>query len=255
MTNDLLEELLNIEENDIDTIEEENTKLSPLLLEINLIFDESIKNFVRAMLFRAESFWKAPSTNTTGYHPPDELKIGGNIIHTKRVVRIARTMCSSQERTQHDLDIITAAALIHDVTKGIEVNGEFNFDSMHPYTVDHFVAVVMSNEEKNTNNEKRSYNPISIDMEDCATILRLVRCHLGPWSPIPETFPITLMEWIMHFADVIATQLHTIIDGEEIESWRWIEPEPRSGTEIFEENLSSESDVIDFEGIDLPSQL
>ena len=231
MNNDLLEDLLNLEE-DPGFLEEENLKLNPLEKEIAFIESESIRNFVRAILFMAETFWYAPSSGTPGFHPPDEMDIGGSILHTKRVVRIARIMSISQERNQHELDIITAAALIHDVTKSHEVNGDFSFDAMHPYTLDHFVAVVMSNEEKLNSVRLKASKSLEIDNEDCALILRLVRCHLGPWSPIPETFPITLMEWMLHFADVVATQLHVIIDGDDVQEWRWIASEQGRGSEV-----------------------
>ena len=235
MTNDLLDDLLSIEE-DNSILDEENGKLAPLLAEINLIDNESIRNFVRAILYAADSFWEAPSTGTAGYHPPDEIMPRGGITHTKRVVRLARMMALSQERNRHEVDIITAAALIHDVTKSHNHNGEFTFDAMHPYTIDHFVAVVMANEDK-TGPGPKSSKAIEIDHDDCALILRIVRCHLGPWSPIPETFPMTLMEWILHFADMIATQLHVIIDGEDVQDWRWIASEQGCGPEVSGSDL------------------
>ena len=73
MTDDLLEDLLNLQEDNL-FLEEENKKLLPLEEEINLIESESIRNFVRAILFKAETFWISPSGNVEGFHPPDEMR-------------------------------------------------------------------------------------------------------------------------------------------------------------------------------------
>jgi hypothetical protein len=35
------------------------------------------------------------------------------------------------------------------------------------------------------------------------------------------------LDWVLHFADLIATQLHIIIDGDDVKDWRWNEPKPR----------------------------
>ncbi len=253
MTNDLLEDLLNPKEEVSPILEEENEKLAPLQEEIELIQDAGIRDFVRAILVHAEAFWKAPASNIEGLHPPDELAPGGSVLHTKRVVRIARILCRSQERQPHDTDIVTAAALIHDVTKGLEVDGRFSFDSMHPYTVDQFVSMVMVHEDYISEYPTGASSVLGISHEDCSNVLRLVRCHLGPWSPIPETFPMTQTEWILHFADVVATQLHMIIDGEEVNEWRWTEPKPKRGPKIPKETSSPKADANDPEGINLPS--
>jgi len=57
--------------------------------------------------------------------------------------------------------------------------------------------------------------------ETIQSILRLVRCHLGPWSPIPETYPITYMDYIVHVADNIASKLHTYIDDSGLINDKW----------------------------------
>lgn len=253
MNNDLLEDLLNPTAETDPSLEEENIKLAPLLSEIDTIQDRGINSFVRAILFAAEAFWKAPSTNIEGFHPSDELTEGGGVKHTQRVVRIARAMCRSQERSQHDMDIIIAAALIHDVTKGLEIDGHYSFDSMHPYTVDHFVSMVIAHEDHAAEPNTTGSSVMEITTEDCANVLRLVRCHMGPWSPIPETFPVTQTEWILHFADVIATQLHVIIDGDEVNEWRWTEPKPKRRPKIPKETPFIETDADDPERINLPS--
>lgn len=238
MTGDLLEDLLNGEEEEKSLLDEESEKLAPLQEEIDSIYNLEIRSFVRAVLYYADAFWQAPSTNIEGFHPPDELALGGSILHTQRVVRIARILCRSQDRTQHEFDIVTAAALLHDITKSLQVDGEYSFDSMHPYTVDYFVSTVLVNDEK-YNTGQLSYAR-EIKDDDCALILRLIRCHMGPWSPIPETYPVSQLDWILHFADVVATQLHLIIDGEDVKKWRWIESKPKRRSKVPQKDIPSE---------------
>lgn len=222
MKDDLLDDLLG-EETD-QSYEEEDKILTPLLDEIDLIEDPGIMTFIRAVLVRAPAaFWVAPSSFTGNYHPPDERREGGGILHTKRVCRIAREMTVAQDRSQEELDQITAAALIHDITKGtMSESGDIAYDPMHPYTVDAFVAWVRAEDDQRSDESRSSTLWISDD--DLATILRLVRCHMGSWSPIPETAPVTSLELTLHLADLLATKLHFMLDGEDVREYRWMEP-------------------------------
>ena len=222
MKDDVLEDILG--EGDEGYLEEDKI-LAPLLEEIDTIEDPGIMSFVRAVLVKAPaSFWKMPSSFTGNFHPPDERGDGGGVLHTQRVVRIAREMTVAQDRSQEELDHITAAALIHDITKGtITPEGKMVYDPMHPYTVDAFVAFVRSEDEKFTDESKSS--TLWISDEDLATILRMVRCHMGSWSPIPETTPVTSMELTLHLADLLASKLHVMLDGDDQKDWRWKEDE------------------------------
>jgi hypothetical protein len=53
------------------------------------------------------------------------------------------------------------------------------------------------------------------------SILRLVRCHLGPWSPVPETYPITYLDFIVHIADNVASKLHSVIIDSDLINPKW----------------------------------
>lgn len=66
-----------------------------------------------------------------------------------------------------------------------------------------------------------SSTTLFLDETTVESILRLIRCHLGPWSPVPETMPSTHAEMIVHLADNIASKLHVIVDGEAIIEHRW----------------------------------
>jgi len=219
MAKNILDEILKTDISDVIT--SENEVLKELLPEINLIQDDGVASFVRSILLKAESFWIIPSSFSGKYHPADEHGVGGNVIHTKRVVRIARIMADSYSLSQDETDIITAACILHDLTKGIpSQDGEnYCYDPMHPYTVGKFIAKCQSI-DKEFGNDAQSTS-LFVTEESVQTILRLVRCHLGPWSPVPETYPITYMDYIVHLADNIASKIHTIIEDSELINEKW----------------------------------
>lgn len=217
----ILDEILSNEKS-VSTIKDEDVKLALLLDEINLIKDENIKSFVRAVLFNSEDFWKIPASFSGKHHPPDERGHAGNVIHTKRVVRVAQVLSDSYSLSSEDKDIVYAACLIHDITKGVKFNeeGDLRYDPMHPYTVGHFVKGCQEYDKKYATESQSS--TLFVSEETVQSILRLVRCHLGPWSPVPETTPITYLDMIVHMADNVASKLHYIIDGENIVEKRWV---------------------------------
>ena len=219
MAKNILDEILKTDISDIFT--SENEVLKNLLEEIDLIQDDAIASFVRSVLLKAESFWMIPSSFSGKYHPADEHGEGGNVLHTKRVVRVARIMAESYSLTEDEMDIITAACILHDITKGIpSENGDsFVYDPMHPYTVGRFVSKCQSI-DKEYGSDAQSTS-LFISEEAIQTILRLVRCHLGPWSPVPETYPITYMDYIVHLADNIASKIHTVIEDSELINEKW----------------------------------
>lgn len=236
MSDDLLDKILSDEspvEESSEQFEQENLILEPLLPEINMIEDQSIRSFVRAMLLEADDFWFIPSSFSGKHHPPDERLSGGNVVHTKRVARIASFMCESYQRLSFERDIVLAAALLHDLTKGCQrADGGWHTDPMHPYTVEHVYTRRLKVEKQATAEDLLMGNSlVSIcDEEIVEHIFRLIRCHLGPWSPVPETYPMTSMEWALHLADMIGANLHKIIDDEDdIKPWRWISTSPPFG--------------------------
>lgn len=220
MSSNILDDILSDSSPSVSKKDEDKI-LSPILTEINYIFDESIRSFVRAILLRASSFWTIPSSFSGKYHPSDEHNAGGNVLHTKRVVRAAKIMSESYSLGREDTDIILAACILHDVTKGIKLEGEdsFHYDPMHPYTVGRLVKKCQEEDKKYASESQSS--TLYLSEETVQSILRLVRCHLGPWSPVPETIPITYMDMIVHMADNIASKLHYVVDGENIVEDRW----------------------------------
>ena len=218
--NSILDEILS-QEKTTSLIKDEDKLLAPILHEIEMIKDENIKSFVRSVLIRAKSFWVIPSSFSGKYHPSDEHNEGGNVLHTKRVVRAANVLSDSYSLSDEDRDIVYAACLLHDATKGTKIDGEdsFHYDPMHPYTVGRLVQKCQEDDKKYATENQSS--TLFLSEEAVQSILRLVRCHLGPWSPVPETTPITYLDMIVHMADNIASKVHYIVDGENIIDKRW----------------------------------
>jgi hypothetical protein len=216
----ILDEILS-EQNHKSIIKEEDKILEPLVEEIDMIVDEVIKSFVRSILIRCDAFWIIPSSFSGKYHPSDEHNAGGNVLHTKRVVRAAKVLADSYSLSEEERDMVYAACLLHDIKKGIKLEGEesFHYDPMHPYTVGSFVAKCQEDDKKYASENQSS--TIYLADEAVQAILRLVRCHLGPWSPVPETAPITYLDMIVHMADNIASKVHYIVDGNNVIKERW----------------------------------
>lgn len=213
---------------DASTLEDEILK--PLLKEIDLIKDPFIMSFVRVVLLNAPpSFWVIPSTlSSEDQRPPDELLRGGNVLHTRRVAHIAHLLADARSLEDEDIDRIVAAALLHDLTKGGTDDSEFEYDYMHPYTVEHWIEGVRRKEFSFTSEDQSS--TLWTDEGDISKIMRLIRCSEGPWSPILETIPNSTPEWILHYANLVATHLHRIVDaGAEVQYWRWIPAIPDQG--------------------------
>lgn len=217
----ILDEILT--EDKSKAAKEEEEILAPLLDEINLISDEAVQSFVRSILLKADIFWLIPSSFSGKYHPQDEHNAGGNVLHTKRVVRIANVISDSYCLSTDEKDLILAACILHDVTKGIdsEEKGMFHYDPMHPYTVGQFVVDCQRWDKEHGKDNMSS--SLFITEDQMQQIMRLIRCHLGPWSPVPETYPITYMDYIVHVADNVASKLHTFIADSELINDKWIQ--------------------------------
>lgn len=211
-TTKLLDEFLLKQEEADQEFHNENAKIKPLLEEIELIKNQSIQYFVRSLLVKAHEFWFAPADNQEG-HPSDEYETGGMVLHTQRVVRTAALLADAYGLEEHERDLVIAAAILHDLTKALILREDEDmfYDPMHPYTVDAFLRSV-SSEDKMFGDESKS-STMYLKEETIAQIMRLVRCHLGLYSPVPETIPITTTDMVVHLADLIAINVEKIQYG------------------------------------------
>lgn len=202
----------------------ESHRLEPLIEEINLIQNEDIRMFCRSMLLKAgDAFWIAPFAAEGDDLPPDELREGGNILHVKRVVRTVTYLSYAYNLDIPETDYVIAAALLHTITKIVDVDplGNFVFDVFHPYTVGPFAMACIDTDDKHS--KAGESTSLWIDEDDLAIILRIIRCQKGVWSIVPETQPLDAVEQILHHADYLMSQMHHILDGRDIQQWRWKE--------------------------------
>lgn len=209
-------------ENDTAKVREmEDIVLDPLLDEIDLLIQDSVKEFVRAILVRApESFWNAASGKLGDQlYPPDEHEKGGNILHVKRVVRSVFMLSEVYDFDPEEQDIVIAAALLGSITKFLPIADDYILDPMYPYTVDRYIQEIIAQEMSSPDNPGSS--SLMVEQSTVEDILRVMRCQLGRWSPIPETVPLSPAEWILHVSDMITTKMHVIIDGDEVKDERW----------------------------------
>lgn len=198
----------------------EDEVLEPLLLFIDVIQDDGIKQFVRSCLYNApETFWTQPSSTIPGKNPPDEYGVGGNIKHIQRVCRFAGQIAIAQECDEDEMDLVMASALLHDMAKIITEDDEI-VDVYHPYTVKRFIHWVRDKDEKDGIDSASS--SLYIMEESLLEIMRIIRCQNGIWSEIPETIPVTTLETIVHLAELLATNVHRMVDGESVSEERWL---------------------------------
>lgn len=192
--------------------------------EIEMITDPKIKSFVRSIMKMAEPFWVSPASMVEGMHPPDEYGPEGMILHTKRVFRTAALLMATIDMSSEEADCVFAAALLHDITKATWADEEETIvihDSMHPYTVDMIVQMCRRYDEMN-NVHPPEDNSLEIDDASMKIILRLIRHSHGIFSPIPETIPQNNVENLLATADLLASNLHVLVDGPDVVIDRWI---------------------------------
>lgn len=215
---------------------DEDEALYPLLDCIKLINDEGMRQFVRAVLLEAPAvFWTQPANTAETLSPLDERLDGGMVLRVERMARACLYIANAHGLSHYEEDLMIAAALIHAVTRFVPTQHSVQQDPMYPYTVDSFVQQVRyeyaTQHEQYTLGESddsqiiyRS-SPLEIEEEDLMTIMRLIRCHRGQMSPIPETIPVTTLEWAFHVAYYVVCNLHFIVDGDDIKESRWVSQE------------------------------
>jgi len=199
---------------------EEDEVLSVIIDEINLIKDDAIRSFTRSVLVKSSLFWITPSSGINGSTPPDEAFSSGNTLHAKRWARVANHLCNSYNVTEEERDFVISACLLGGVTRFIEdSSGELIYSEMHPYTVSQHVVKCIEM-DKSVGNDAYS-STLFITEDSVQTILRLIRCQKGPWSLVPETMPITYLDYIVHLADNISSNIYEILKDSELIDERW----------------------------------
>ena len=152
--------------------------------EVLRIHNLEIRKFVdKALLEAPPYFWTKPSSSTGKYHPPDEHGEGGLVLHTKRVCKAAEVLMKAQA-PPIQMDVIRASCILHDIAR----YGLGETPSQHS---------LQNHAELGADFVKMMGGPSTLFIEEC------VRRHMGKWG---KEVPETKEEWIVHLADMIASQ-------------------------------------------------
>jgi 23S rRNA maturation-related 3'-5' exoribonuclease YhaM len=202
----------------------EDEILAPLLEELSKIEDQDIRQFTRALLLKATSFWYVPSSHNQEFYPPDEAMEGGLVLHTQRVFRAIEILGHLYKLDSLEHDKLKSAALLHDITKATVMARKAKpaYDYMHPYTVDGLYSMVKKDDELNSSASQS--NVLMVQPDIVEHIFKAIRSHRGDNSPIPETIPAkSSLTMLLHVANEIAKSVHYIVDGDEVIIERWLE--------------------------------
>lgn len=167
--------------------------------EIELINDKEVRDLVKKCIEVApEYFWKIPSSSTGKYHPEDERGESGEVLHTRRVVKISNDLCRNFGVVSSDRDCVLAAAIMHDFMK----NG---YPDMQERTVPGHGALWINLIDKiMTQNE-------TVDSQIVKTIGYLIGIHMGKWD-MPFFIATDIMGIIIQIADYISSRNYVKIE-------------------------------------------
>ena len=93
-------------------------RLSLFESELASIKNPEYRRFLEDVLAAADDyFFDMPASTTGKYHPTFALGEGGLVRHTRAVVFIARSIGEANIYDSEHLDMITVAAVVHDIKK------------------------------------------------------------------------------------------------------------------------------------------
>ncbi len=163
--------------------------------ELDSIEDEEIRNLTQECLEKAPPhFWYRPASSTGKHHAEEENEQGGLVLHTKRVCKVAYTLCGAWI-TPINADIVKSACLLHDICKyGISYSAYRYTLNNHPQLAADFLKKVAGDK---------------YDIEEVNAISNAIASHMGRWSINPSIDLLMVPEnLIVHLADVVATKMY-----------------------------------------------
>lgn len=170
--------------------------------ELNLIFDDSIKEFTRLCVIAAPDYFftDCPASSTGKYHPISELGPDGTLLHTKKVFTLAYELCRGLG-CEHNRDEILSACIIHDLRKqGLTKTGHTTKN--HPDLASQLVDEVQRDTMLLT--------------EGSHELIRgMVGYHYGLWSAgkwRKELSQYTLEELCVYLSDYVASKRCVEVD-------------------------------------------
>jgi hypothetical protein len=170
--------------------------------ELNLIFDDNIKEFTRLCIIAAPSYYftDCPASSSGKYHPISELGADGTILHTKKVFTLAYELCRGLG-CEHNRDEILSACIIHDLRKqGLTKSGHTTKN--HP----DLAAKLVDEVQRDT---------MLLDEKSHHLIRNMVGYHYGLWSINPwkkDLSKYTPEEMCVYISDYVASKRCVEVD-------------------------------------------
>ena len=171
--------------------------------ELGLIKDRKIRDFVKEVFNHIPEHGFTIASSTTGkYHLPDENEYLGNVVHARRVVKWALLMARAHEiLEQPDLDILVAAAIVHDL-------GKAGFKEKAPlHTLSNHASLMMDPIDK-------AAEIVELEPEIRDKIRGCVLYHNGVWTEKKYKKPrseFSDLEWCLHMADYATSKMRDLL--------------------------------------------
>ena len=163
--------------------------------ELNDITEENIRDFAKLLIENADDYFFTVAASTSGkYHPQFDLGDGGLVRHTRCVAFFALCEATSRMFSEHETNLLIAAALAHDIKKLGDGKGQHTVGD-HPQWAYNYIM--------DTYNANKSLLP----KKDVNLIANMVLSHMGKWGekdgmPLPKTE----LEKALQAADYIASR-------------------------------------------------
>ncbi|MBU4348340.1 HD domain-containing protein [Patescibacteria group bacterium] len=149
---------------------------------IELIQSLKIRNFVKKALKKApKKFWIAPSSSSNKYHPPEDQSEGGVVIHSRKAVQVAISLCPFfSVSDQITKDKVIAACILHDTHKNGNPWGERTNYEHGKIAAEKFALIESTNDT------------------DIRDILDLIKDHMGLMNKPNPTPALKMQKEISH---------------------------------------------------------
>ncbi|MFC1480103.1 PD-(D/E)XK nuclease family protein [Candidatus Omnitrophota bacterium] len=192
--------------------------------ELAWIDTEKMRDFVMEALKLAPDYvWDSPSSVTAKYHPKDETRLGGLILHTKRVFETALKIAFLHDLPPEQRDRLLVSSLLHDMAKYGHTDEIYNDPSdkegkkrkkhyrIHPQLVRIMTKSLSEKSEYpfyggiirlvEGHEGRWSCKPRDKNKESKESAA-LLESYGGKWTELEEGYkPGTDMQWLMHLAD------------------------------------------------------
>ena len=156
------------------------------------ISSDSIRSLVREVMVNdiPKYFFHVAASSTGKYHPQFSLGEGGLARHTIVVAYFASRIADAWDCTQHEKDIVIAAALLHDGIKQGKTEGHTTHD--HPLLM------------ANILNDK-----YAAKYPEAKEIAHVIESHMGRWTTSPHSTvvlpkPKDKLQYLLSAADMCA---------------------------------------------------